>query len=241
MDLLPEDVLADVLARLAPRALAVSRSVCRGWRAVADADARCQDQLRRAADLLPVTLGGVFVRTNEVENPTFFVRPSMAHRIAGDLNYGSFPWIADCCNGLILLDVVDLLVVNPATKQWAPLPPCPNPAALLPEHEQGTDDYYMFLAFDPTLSLSPHYEVLAMRGPPDRGETREWPPSVYVVRVYSSSTGRWEERPFVREREEEGRGPRTVADRWSSLERGPCHAAHWHGALYVYWTDFITR
>ena len=37
MDLLPEDVRAGVLARLAPRALAVSRAVCREWRTVADA------------------------------------------------------------------------------------------------------------------------------------------------------------------------------------------------------------
>jgi hypothetical protein len=45
--LLPDDVLADVLSRLAPRGLATSRCVCTAWRAVIDG----RGLLR--ADLLP--------------------------------------------------------------------------------------------------------------------------------------------------------------------------------------------
>ncbi|CAN6309824.1 unnamed protein product [Urochloa humidicola] len=245
MDLLPEDVLADVLSRLAPRTLAISRSVCKGWRAAADADARCQEQLRRAAELLPVTFGGMFFRTNEAEPTAFFARPSMAHRIAGDLeNYLTMvrscdilPCVADCCNGLLLLELDEAdLVVNPATKRWARLPPYRT--AMLTK-QQGTtwDDYhYRFLAFDPT--LSPHYEVLAIRGPPDSRDDKlseeavEWPPSVYVARVYSSGTGRWEERSFVRE---EGANMRSAFEPWEQ------HSAYWNGVLYVYWSDCITR
>jgi hypothetical protein len=54
---LPDDVLADVLARLAPRSLTVSRCVCREWRAVVDD--RCRQLLR--PDLLPLTVGGIFI------------------------------------------------------------------------------------------------------------------------------------------------------------------------------------
>ncbi|RLN42014.1 F-box protein [Panicum miliaceum] len=235
MALLPEDVLA----RLAPRALAVSRAVCREWRAVADA--RC----RLRADLLPVSLGGIFVRTNEAETPAFFVQPSMAHRIAGDLDYYLetdpcqrycyTPDIVDCCNGLLLLEDH---VINPATRQWVRLPPYPA----LPE-QKGTQGsrghYYRFLAFDPT--SSPHYEVLAMEGPPyckDKlPEGLAWPPSVSMLLIYSSSTGRWEERPFVR------KGPAiTITNNlWPASDLGDTDAVYWHGALYVYWNEFSMR
>ncbi|CAL4935172.1 unnamed protein product [Urochloa decumbens] len=249
MDLLPEDVLADVLSRLPPRAVAVSRGVCRGWRAAADADARCQHQLSSAANLLPITLAGIFVQTNEPETPSFFVRPSMAHRIAGDLEHyvvmdigypipGTYdePEINDCCNGLLLLEDH---VVNPATGKWARLPP--YDPDLPEEHVQDTD-HHPFLVFDPM--VSPHYEVVAMKYPP-RGMDKlpmgqQWPPPVYVARVYSSRTDRWEERPFVREEGATGTVSNVELD--SELWRtSTYHGAYWHGALYVSWSDCITR
>ena len=53
-------------------------------------------------------------------------------------------YVRDHCNGLLLLGHC---VVNPATRQWAPLPPLPPlPQPLLTER---------YLLFDPTLSL--HY------------------------------------------------------------------------------------
>ncbi|OEL30624.1 hypothetical protein BAE44_0008356 [Dichanthelium oligosanthes] len=135
--LLPDDVLADVLARLAPRSLAVSRCVCREWRAIVDA--RCH--LR--ADLL----GGMFILTNEPEAPPyFFVRPSMARKIAaGELetyvkmeHCHNVPDVEDSCNGLLLVE--ERVVVNPATRQWTRLPPCPAGGS-------GLNDVY--LVFDP--------------------------------------------------------------------------------------------
>jgi hypothetical protein len=96
---LPDDVLADVLARLAPRC------VCREWRAVVDD--RCRQLLR--PDLLPLTVGGIFVESYETYGPDFFARPSMARRVAGRLEsfvrmdldgFGAeYIEIVDCCNG----------------------------------------------------------------------------------------------------------------------------------------------
>ncbi|XP_037426035.1 uncharacterized protein LOC119291383 isoform X2 [Triticum dicoccoides] len=72
----------------------------------------------------------------------------------------------------------------------------------------------------------------------------EWPPSPYVVQVFSSETGRWGERAFVRE----GRAPGTVADMWSD-PLSPSHgmafylpdcgprrrcAVYWRQSLYVH-------
>ncbi|GJN23745.1 hypothetical protein PR202_gb11423 [Eleusine coracana subsp. coracana] len=101
--------------------------------------------------------------------------------------------IKHCCNGLLLLNC---RVVNPATRQWERLPPCP----VLPQGTVYFGDNDAYLAFDPT--MSPHYEVLLLpylRGHDDKQrEGVEWPPSPYVMCVYSSRAGRWEERPFVR-------------------------------------------
>jgi hypothetical protein len=69
MDQLPRDVLADVLALLPPRTLAMSRCISREWRDIVDT--RCQ--LR--TDLLPVSVADIFVITNESEFPEFFVQP----------------------------------------------------------------------------------------------------------------------------------------------------------------------
>ncbi|CAN6298240.1 unnamed protein product [Urochloa humidicola] len=55
MLLLPDDVLAAVLARLSPRSLAASRCVCKAWRAVVD-----DHRLLRMEDFLPLSVGGIF-------------------------------------------------------------------------------------------------------------------------------------------------------------------------------------
>ncbi|RLN18104.1 hypothetical protein C2845_PM02G02470 [Panicum miliaceum] len=202
-------------------------AVYREWRAVADA--RCR---RLRADLLPTSLGGIFIRTHEPEPADFFARPSMARRIARRLenyvdtdqfclDYDS-PYIVGCCNGLLLLEGH---VVNPATRQWARLPPCP-PADERPRPRAATRASVPTGGTYPPLSL--HYEVLSMPIPfkfqSDLPEGLEWPPSLYTMRVYSSRTGRWEERPFALE------------EAWWG------HAAYWHGALYVHCSsDFVTR
>ena len=52
---LPDDALAGVLGRLAPRGIATSRCVCKAWRDIIDA----RRILR--ADLLPRSLAGIFI------------------------------------------------------------------------------------------------------------------------------------------------------------------------------------
>ncbi|OEL31263.1 hypothetical protein BAE44_0007720 [Dichanthelium oligosanthes] len=114
--------------------------------------------------------------------------------------------IYDHCNGLLLLEE---LVLNPATRQRARLPPPPPPP--LP-------DFYhdMRLAFDP--AVSPYYEVLSIPDVPYYTPLNpllmesEWPPSPFVLRVFSSRTGLWEETPFVREGHCHGHPVETVAD-----------------------------
>ncbi|CAL4910742.1 unnamed protein product [Urochloa decumbens] len=67
----------------------------------------------------------------------------------------------------------------------------------------------------------------------------EWPPSPYTMSIYSSTTGSWEERPFVRDG---GDPPGTFAEARSAREPETRHAVYWRGALYVHCKgDFILR
>ncbi|KAF8746777.1 hypothetical protein HU200_013324 [Digitaria exilis] len=164
----------------------------------------------------------------------------------------------DHCNGLLL---VDDRVVNPATRQWARLPPRPPPSIVGP-----TGHYYfysdVYLAYDP--AVSPHYEVFAVpRVRRKQGlyngdqmmsekespflyseldpavEELQWPPSPCVLHVFSSRTGRWEKRSFVRRG---AAAARTVADMRIDQFIWHRHAVYWGGALYVHCqTDFIMR
>jgi hypothetical protein len=101
-----------------------------------------------------------------------------------------------------------------------------------------------YLLFDPTVSL--HYEVFSVpevsdyiplghvcKGPCEDmlPSTMEWPPTTYVMHVFSSSTGVWEEKSFVRE----GNAVGIVADfkRDSAYKQPFRTAAYWHGALYI--------
>ena len=128
-------------------------------------------------------------------------------------------------------------VVNPATRQWAQLPPCPS------LHLSSKNFFYKdHLVFDPT--LSPHYEVFlipyacvvsgwsnskAKLNPAIEG--LEWPPSPCILHVFSSRTKGWEERSFVREGEAAG----TVADmRLDGSYSYHFHNVFWRGALYVH-------
>ncbi|KAM0903858.1 hypothetical protein ACQ4PT_018391 [Festuca glaucescens] len=90
---LPDDVLAEVLRRLTPLALAASRRVCRAWR-----DARLRGHL------LSRSVRGIFINYTAHRNHfwEFFSRPSMGTAICGGL--GFLPCngvkVADHCNGL---------------------------------------------------------------------------------------------------------------------------------------------
>ncbi|CAL4943326.1 unnamed protein product [Urochloa decumbens] len=122
--LLPEDVLADVLRRLAPRWLAASRGVCRSWRAAVDG----RGLLRDASGLLPRSLAGIFIHHSSDWMTSFLCRPSAADTPASaDLHYtfsgedggkemeDSFE-VRDHCNGLVLLQDV---VANPRARHAA--------------------------------------------------------------------------------------------------------------------------
>ncbi|CAN6222270.1 unnamed protein product [Urochloa humidicola] len=66
--------------------------------------------------------------------------------------------------------------------------------------------------------------------------SEEWPPSSHVAQVFSSRTGQWEERAFVREDDVAV----TLMDVWSdpwgqeSYDRTRCNAVNWHGAFYIH-------
>ncbi|TVU13206.1 hypothetical protein EJB05_40741, partial [Eragrostis curvula] len=226
---LPEDVVATVLRRLPPRDLAVSRRVCKAWRAVVD------ESRTLRPDLLPLALGGIFISLlREPAPPVLFSPPSMGpHKIAGKLQSfvkmdggWDLPTIIGSCNGLLFLNDQ---VANPATRQWAPVPLCPV----------GWDVYNhkgeVYFVFDPF--VSPHYQVLFVQDPYDLlEEESEWPASTYAMWIYSSGTGRWEEKPFVRE----GGPAGTVAEERSARVHDYLHSVYWREALYVHCNnDFI--
>ncbi|KAJ1294717.1 hypothetical protein BS78_01G167200 [Paspalum vaginatum] len=213
---LPDDMVAAVLCRLSPSTLAAARCVCKRWCSIVDG--RCL--LRARTDLLlPLRLDGIFCNydpDNLCEpRPCFFARPSTARRIAGDLDFfivnghrkNTDRQIMDHCNGLLLLGW-DMAVVNPATRQWATLPPYPEPLLTLqlstpPAVEDEALFPRFYLAYDP-MAVSPHrFEVFLI---PDLmldykcnyDSQSEWPPSPYTAHVFSSTTWVWEKRSFVR-------------------------------------------
>jgi hypothetical protein len=219
--ILPEDMLLDVLRRLPPDTLALSRCVCKAWRATVDG---------HRADLLTLSVEGVFLelydssmtpgyRAQEYPIPVLFSRPSTGRKIPADLGYldlddgesGYISSILDCCNGLLLLR--NDRVVNPATRQWAQVP------EISAGWRWRCRIASKYLAFDPL--VSPHYEVLSI-------PEIQWPPTVpYILHVFSSRTGEWEERSVVRQ----GKAAPTLADGNPSILYKS--AAYWHGSLYV--------
>ncbi|TVU45880.1 hypothetical protein EJB05_05388, partial [Eragrostis curvula] len=213
---LPDDALADILARLTPRGVAAARAVCRAWRGVVDGR-----RLLRA-DLLPLSVGGIFIGFRYHSFPEFFSRPSSSagRRVSGQMDdYLPFPSAAAAdydgehgfslsghCNGLLLLQDAslyrhDYVVVNPATRAWAPVPPLP-----------AASRWEAHIIASATTSrrsdrASPHhhhhYEVISVPHisycwpqlyPSVVTEADEWPPPTIAAHIFSSSTRRWEER-----------------------------------------------
>lgn len=232
---LPDDVLADVLLLLPPRGLAVSRCVCKAWRAAVDGR-----RLLRA-DLLPRSVRGLLLQYHGLDRATFLSRPSTDDI---DILVGASPnpfgwrnWVTvlDHCNGLLLLkDPSGLLVSNPATRRWAHLPPPPRFHLFLRARGLAR------LVFEP--ADSPHYQVVLVPEsrsmeemgkqlwhPVDEGmPSQVWPPSTWILCVFSSLTGKWEERSFGREGDE----PLEAASDKEDSIWGGC-GAYWHGALYA--------
>ncbi|CAO2143526.1 unnamed protein product [Urochloa humidicola] len=240
---LPDDALAVVLRGLAPRDLAVSRCVCKAWRRVVD------DRRLLRADLLPRSLGRIFLNLHCLWFTQFLARPTTGAAVSGRLDYtvsdepdGRMPilYVSDHCNGLLVLDHC---VVNPATRQWAVLPPRPEELPQSPPPGMGVckDE---FLVFDPTLSPN-DFELFILPSVPyklkqsNECEESEWPPSTLILSVFSSKTGSWEERAFSREGEAAGTLPGMVGSVRSFFKHQGCY---WRGSLYVCCSDcFVMR
>jgi hypothetical protein len=145
MDLLPEELLADILRRLPPRPLAVCRSVSKDLRAVIDG----RGLLLALAHRVTSGLRGMFINYVGQDRPYFFSRPA-GSAIGAEVSFLTrIRWgeVVHHCNGLLLVqDWNGLYVCNPATLRWEQLPPPPW-GGISPMH----------LAFDPPVSL--HYEV----------------------------------------------------------------------------------
>ncbi|CAL5053135.1 unnamed protein product [Urochloa decumbens] len=223
--LLPDDVLADVLCHVTPRGLAVSRCVCGAWRTLID------DRCLLRVDLLPRSRAGLVISYGGLLYPELFVRPS------------EDPYDYDMPNSVVLDHVLQR---PPPTLRLCAQPRYGSVRATLPDRPSpGVGmEYFIdntYLAFDPTVSS--HYEVFLIpsiprKCPLDREVERvgsdmlrsEWPPSPWILSVFSSRTGLWEERSFIREGEAAG----TVADMQLDWRYLPSrHAEYWRGALYI--------
>ncbi|KAJ1293839.1 hypothetical protein BS78_01G099800 [Paspalum vaginatum] len=225
---LPDDALAEILRRLPPRSLATSRCVCKAWQAIVDG--------RRLLlpELLPHSVRGIFLMHNELRYPAFLAHPSMEPEIFDNLNFnrhadaadgywGSRATVLGHCNGLLLYeDMEGFHVVNPATLPHESLPPPP------PVWRFWWGSHH--LVFDPSESL--HYEVFFVPRAPERdAPSLEWPASTWVLCVFSSRTGQWEERAFVREDEAAGMASDKEMQRRKPLWQR-C-SVYWQGVLFV--------
>jgi hypothetical protein len=195
---LPDDALADILGRLEACDLAASRCVRQTWRAVVDARGLL------LSHVLPHSLHGLFINYIGHKRPRCFSRPTVKKPVIdGNLDFlpgydeDSNP-IVDHCNGLLLFKYwMNFCVVNPTTRRWEPIRYM---------DDEGRNAY---LVFDP--ASSPHYEVLLIPDVPkkvilpshdeqeDPDDSMEWPPSLWMLDVFSSSAKKWQKSSFVRE------------------------------------------
>ena len=128
-------------------------------------------------------------------------------------------------------------MVNPATRRCARLPYTPDLPPCTRHKISHRCNLKAYIAFDPT--ISPHYELFLIhrRVPEDHGGEAEWPPSSYAMRVFSSSTWRWEDRTFIRE----GGSAGAITDMVPDGELRWYYSAYWRGSLYVRQHGFVLR
>ncbi|TVU02713.1 hypothetical protein EJB05_51783, partial [Eragrostis curvula] len=238
--LLPDDAITNVLRRLTPVDLAVSRCVRKAWCEIID------DRRLLLPRLIPHAVGGIFIKFNCLDSWEFLARPMAPPSMSCRIDFlPDHKHAMDHCNGLLLMEDY---VLNPATGRSAPLPSRPQ----LPR--MGTKYFYhdQYLIFDPTVSL--HHEVLVIprinyhSKEPYYGfneeldptiEESEWPPLSCNLLVFSSRTGQWEDRLFCRK----GKPMGTVTDMRSAslLEEKRC-TVYWQADVYVHCeADFVLR
>ncbi|XBI99503.1 hypothetical protein VPH35_019572 [Triticum aestivum] len=274
MEDLPDELLAGILRRVPPRSLAVCRSVCKHWCGAVDTHELLLAVAHRVpcslhgifVNYVKVGRSGYFSRVTAgtTSQPSIDAIVSWFASLPGQLTRHRS--VLDPCNGLLLYENKQVHVCNPVTRRRATLPAPPRAQTCyshLPYYR-----HRMYLMFDPTMSL--HYHVLFFPDAPDRPKppyfqpagvsqfiranyehecntlgVMEWPPYMYPLQVFSSKTGRWEEKQFVRQ----GDAAVTVSDVWSdgsspiSCQDGlRRHAVYWRASFYVYCdTGFIMR
>ncbi|TVU19682.1 hypothetical protein EJB05_35846, partial [Eragrostis curvula] len=104
---LPDDALTNVLRRLTPLDLAVSRCVREAWCEIID------DRRLLLPHLLPHAVEGIFIKFNCLESWELLARPMAAPSISSRLDFlPDIKHTMDHCNGLLLMEDY---VVNPAT------------------------------------------------------------------------------------------------------------------------------
>ncbi|KAK1678356.1 hypothetical protein QYE76_039204 [Lolium multiflorum] len=263
MEDLPDELLAEVLRRLPPRGLAACRTICKHWRAAVDA----RGLLVAVAHLVPRPLCGIFINYVPDRSLRFFNRTTPAEtstQSSMDVTLSFLPGnlsrhrgVLEHRSGLLLYENGQAMYVcNPATRRWATLPPPPR---VPPAHSHLP--YYrrrLYLMFDPTVSL--HYDVFFFPDVLDKqdlqpaGEpqcsapeyehernsswgSKEWPPCMYPLQVFSSRTNRWEEKPFIRNGDAAVTISDVSSDRLSPIS-SRCtrrnHAVFWRASFYVH-------
>ena len=273
IDDLPDELLADILRHLPPRSLALCRSVCKHWCAAVDARGLLLAVAHLIPSSLHGIFisyamerrSGFFSRVVPGTSSQSSVDGLLSF-LPGQLMYYRNRSVMDHRNGLVLYaNRQGMFVCNPVTQRWATLPVPPGAQTSyshLPFYR-----HRMYLMFDPTMSL--HYDVLFFPDVPEKpkpsplqpGQSKisradyeheldslgsmEWPPHMYPLQVFSSKTGRWEEKQFIRE----GDAAVTISDVWLdglppadklySIRR---HAVYWRAMFYVHCdSGFIMR
>ncbi|CAL5091755.1 unnamed protein product [Urochloa decumbens] len=197
------------------------------------------------------------------------LKRAAAPRIDGELSFlPKIGWreAVHHCNGLLLVqDWEKLYVCNPATQRWAWLPPRPEgvgwDAHLV--FDPTASLHYDVISFSrvprmPRIPIQPDIKgsygyrgsrvyypdeiknlPKSVRAKYDDEGAAEWPPSLYAAHVFSSRTGKWEERVYAREDDVAV----TLSDVWldpwglhsrSSYQTPRCNAVCWRGAFYLH-------
>ncbi|CAL5077131.1 unnamed protein product [Urochloa decumbens] len=171
---------------------------------------------------------------------------------------------------LLIQDWEKMYVCNPATRRWMDLPPRPKGFADAEHlvFDPTVSLHYEVISFaetprKPKIPIQPDIKrpswcrssrdytqeeirnlPSALRAKHDREVeikgSVEWPPSSYVAQVFSSKSGQWDERVYVREDDVAG----TLGDVWSdpwgpdsetlSYYAPRRNAVHWQGAFYIH-------
>ncbi|KAL6641798.1 hypothetical protein ACP70R_019979 [Stipagrostis hirtigluma subsp. patula] len=187
---LPDDLVAEILARLPARSLCRFKCVSRAWRAV------ISDPAHRARFAQP--MAGIFF------SRAYGGRPSWG--FAGVSS--PLPWVdtalsflphscgemelLDSCNGLLLLRCWSpqppfYVVCNPATSEWIALPQpshAPGQYGYNAQLREGINTCQAALGFDPAVSSHFHVFQLVQK-------ENYYHFEVAAVEIFSSETGRW--------------------------------------------------